>query len=243
MVGQPLKGQYGKLILNATLAPRHLALVEPLDRAIEVGAAIGKDFHADRQPPAIGRDLEAADVERQLRRLPRGTARRRHHVYLLAARLRAEEVQPLAVGRERRRVDVPADRAEALGRGQVAGAEIADPERGGSLAQVLAAAAKLVKPGGRLVYATCSLLREENEAVAEAFTAEHAGMREFTLLPVAELLSKAKLAQAQALSQDLAVSDAAAQKIGGGAQYPYLRLWPHLHGTDGFFAAVWQRRL
>ncbi len=110
-------------------------------------------------------------------------------------------------------------------------------------ARILAAAAKLVKPGGRLVYATCSLLREENEAVAEAFTAEHAGMREFELLPVAELLGKAKLAQAQALSQDLAVSEATAEKTGGEARYPYLRLWPHLHGTDGFFAAVWQRRV
>ena len=79
--------------------------------------------------------------------------------------------------------------------------------------------------------------------MAEAFTAEHAGMREFELLPVAELLGKAKLAQAQALSQDLAVSEATAEKTGGEARYPYLRLWPHLHGTDGFFAAVWQRRV
>ena len=125
-------------------------------------------------------------------------------------------------------------------------------------ARILAAAAKLVKPGGRLVYATCSLLREENEAIADAFTAAHAAMREVVLLPVAELLAKAKVAQAQALTQDLAaeaapeltegdagssgVSGIAAGNDGSGTEYPYLRLWPHLHGTDGFFAAVWQRR-
>jgi 16S rRNA (cytosine967-C5)-methyltransferase len=128
-------------------------------------------------------------------------------------------------------------------------------------ARILAAAAKLVKPGGRLVYATCSLLREENEAVADAFTAQHAAMHEFELLPVADLLAKAKVAQALSLTQSLAVSSASAEKTSGNAEYsdsatqaistvsehqaesPYLRLWPHLHGTDGFFAAVWQRRV
>ena len=41
-------------------------------------------------------------------------------------------------------------------------------------AAILRGAARLVKSGGRLVYATCSMLPEENEAIAEAFTAEHA---------------------------------------------------------------------
>ena len=47
---------------------------------------------------------------------------------------------------------------------------------------ILASAARLVKPGGRLVYATCSLLREENEAQAEGFLAAHA---DFALYPAA----------------------------------------------------------
>ncbi len=89
-------------------------------------------------------------------------------------------------------------------------------------AAILKSAARLVKPGGRLVYATCSLLQAENEDVADAFSAETA--KEFT--PMA---AEVALAQAH-------VVDAAALVRGA-----YLRLWPHRHGTDGFFAAVWQR--
>lgn len=88
--------------------------------------------------------------------------------------------------------------------------------------RILTSAARLVKPGGRLVYATCSLLREENEAVAEAFGQAH---RMFTPLSAEELLLHAGVKPAASLCR-------------GG----YLRLWPHLHGTDGFFAAVWVKK-
>ena len=90
-------------------------------------------------------------------------------------------------------------------------------------AAILASAARLVKPGGRLVYATCSLLEEENEAIAEAFGAANA--EQFEVLPAATALARAH------------VDDAAALVRGD-----FLRLWPHRHGTDGFFAAAWQRR-
>lgn len=89
-------------------------------------------------------------------------------------------------------------------------------------AAILASASRLLKPGGRLIYATCSLLQAENEAIAEAFSAEYP--REFKPLDAAALLEGAHVAHAGSL-----------------AQGPYLRLWPHRHGTDGFFAAVWQR--
>ncbi|RCX08990.1 RsmB/NOP family class I SAM-dependent RNA methyltransferase [Extensimonas vulgaris] len=92
---------------------------------------------------------------------------------------------------------------------------------------ILASAARLLKPGGRLVYATCSLLREENEAIAEAFGAAHP---EFAPLDTGELLEQLKLAQGRALCS------------GGATGSAYLRLWPHKHQTDGFFAAVWTRQ-
>jgi 16S rRNA (cytosine967-C5)-methyltransferase len=89
-------------------------------------------------------------------------------------------------------------------------------------AAILASASRLLKPGGRLVYATCSLLREENEAIAEAFTAAQPG---FEPLDATEILVRQGVSHGAELVRD-------------GA----LRLWPHKHQTDGFFAAVWQRR-
>lgn len=82
---------------------------------------------------------------------------------------------------------------------------------------ILARAAKLTKAGGRLVYATCSLLKEENESVAEAFLASHP---DFSLVPANEVLAQ------QQINLDTG---------------KYLNLLPHLHGTDGFFAAVFER--
>ena len=87
---------------------------------------------------------------------------------------------------------------------------------------ILDSAARLVKSGGRLVYATCSLLRDENEVVAEAFEAAHP---DFVKLPAEEALLAAHVERAQELTHD-----------------GYLRLWPHRQATDGFFAALWQRR-
>jgi 16S rRNA (cytosine967-C5)-methyltransferase len=83
---------------------------------------------------------------------------------------------------------------------------------------ILASAARLLKPGGRLVYATCSLLREENEDVVTAFLAAHP---EFRIVSAAEILAKLKI--------DI-------PEMG-----EFLRLWPHRHQTDGFFAALLER--
>jgi len=91
--------------------------------------------------------------------------------------------------------------------------------------RILSSAARLLKPGGRLVYATCSLLPQENEAVAEAFEAAHP---EFEALP------------AQAALTDARVN--APETLCAGPDGRWLRLWPHRHGTDGFFAAVWRKK-
>ena len=89
--------------------------------------------------------------------------------------------------------------------------------------RILDSASRLVATGGRLVYATCSLLRAENEAVAEAFEAVHG--QEFERIPAVKALEAAHVERAAELDTD-----------------GYLRLWPHRHGTDGFFAAAWRRR-
>ncbi len=94
-------------------------------------------------------------------------------------------------------------------------------------AAILASAARLLKPGGRLVYATCSILPQENEAIAAAFSAAHA---DFEPLDAGELLGQ------------LRVEHAATLCSGGENGLRYLRLWPHLHQTDGFFAAIWQKK-
>ena len=94
-------------------------------------------------------------------------------------------------------------------------------------AAILDSAARLLKPGGRLVYATCSILPQENEAIAEAFTAAHP---DFVPLDAGEVLGQLKVEQAASLCS------------GGETGTAYLRMWPHRHQTDGFFAAVWTRK-
>ncbi len=83
---------------------------------------------------------------------------------------------------------------------------------------ILAAASKLLKNGGRLVYATCSLLHEENQGIVEAFLSAHP---EFKLIPAGEVLAQQKI--------PLEMGD-------------YLQLTPQKHGTDGFFAAIMEKQ-
>ncbi|RTL95084.1 MAG: RsmB/NOP family class I SAM-dependent RNA methyltransferase [Hyphomicrobiales bacterium] len=85
-------------------------------------------------------------------------------------------------------------------------------------ARILASAARLVKPGGRLVYATCSMLPEENEDQVAAFLTAHPAFR---VVPLHE----------------------AAPRLTGSAHADYLSLTPARNDTDGFFAAVMQREV
>lgn len=83
---------------------------------------------------------------------------------------------------------------------------------------ILDRASRLVKANGRLVYATCSLLADENESIAEAFLTAHP---DFTLVPAGQILAQ------QHITLDTG---------------DYLKLFPHLHQTDGFFAAVFEKK-
>jgi 16S rRNA (cytosine967-C5)-methyltransferase len=95
-----------------------------------------------------------------------------------------------------------------------------DPERFAvTQKELVVRFARLVKPGGRLVYATCSVTRVEDEevaAVAEAIPG-------FAPLPLERTLGPEVARAAGAVGHEL-------------------RLWPHRHGTDGFFVAAFQRR-
>ncbi len=82
--------------------------------------------------------------------------------------------------------------------------------------RLLQAAARFVRPGGRLLYATCTLFEDENEGVAERFS------RESELRPVAVG----------------AYLEPAHSKWYSG---PYFRSWPQRHDMDGFFVALWKR--
>ena len=91
-------------------------------------------------------------------------------------------------------------------------AELVEKQKG-----ILSGAARLVKEGGRLVYATCSILEEENQRIVEGFLASN---EQFKLRPAGEILRSERIA--------LEMGE-------------YFQLWPHRHGTDGFFAAVMER--
>ena len=87
-------------------------------------------------------------------------------------------------------------------------------------AEVLDSAMRLVKPGGRLIYATCSVLPEENEQQVEAFLSRHSN---FTVMKMAPLWKEM------------------IPGVSCPVKGPYLRLSPRQNNTDGFFAAVLSR--
>ena len=95
--------------------------------------------------------------------------------------------------------------------------------------QVLSNASQLVKAGGRLVYATCSLLAEENQQLVEVFLLANPGFaREGATFPEFDRTFTALQHQDAALAERL-------QNVGE------LQLWPHRHNTDGFYAQVLRR--
>ena len=91
---------------------------------------------------------------------------------------------------------------------------------------ILNSAARLLKPGGRLVYATCSLIYQENQGVVEAFLANNP---QFELKDPKEVLR-----DSFPLMEGL--------PIGASKNNAWWQLFPHVHGTDGFFGAILERK-
>ena len=121
------------------------------------------------------------------------------------------------------------------------------------LAILREAAALVARRGGALVYATCTLRREENEGVAEAFEASAEGAA-FERAPLAEAWGAAVIGRVEAAEHAWQERADGVNSSGGdggtfaadfasapAATRHCVTLLPHVHGTDGFFVARWRR--
>ena len=218
----------GSQLLAALVAPKRGEMV--LDFCAGAG---GKTLLMGALMKNTGR-LYAADVsEKRLAKLgPRVARSGLSNVQTIRlAHERDDRIKRLAGKFDRVLVDAPCSGTGTLRRnpdlkwrqGEAQIAELTELQ-----AKILEAAAPLVRPGGVLVYATCSLLPQENTLIQQAFTEAHP---EFEVLdPVAQL---------SAVGIELP-SDAL---IAGPTDLPGLQLLPHRHGTDGFFAAIWRKKI
>lgn len=199
-----------------------LVEARPGDRVVDFCAGAGGKTLAIAAQMANKGHVVACDVMEG--RLKRGAERfRRAGLHNIETRLLASEtdkwVKRHKAGFDRVLVDAPCSGTGTWRRNPDARWRPEDEQGIDQLlalqARILASAARLVKPGGRFVYATCSLLTEENEDQVAAFLTAHP---DFKLVPLGE----------------------AAPNL-PSAQPDYLSLTPAQHNTDGFFAAVMQR--
>jgi len=208
----------GSALLVELLDPR------PGETVVDACAGAGGKTLAIGARLAGEGELIALDVRRPaLAELERRAARAGIAVRALPVRPHGplpKRVEALRGRVDRLLLDVPCSGSGALRRR----VQYVDDRRVAALAalqaRLLERHAPLVRPGGLLVYATCSLFADENDAVVRAFLASPAGAG-FEPVPVAELLGPAR---AEALGADAV-----------------LRLLPHRHGTDGFFGAALRR--
>lgn len=218
----------GSQLLAALVAPKRGEMV--LDFCAGAG---GKTLLMGALMKNTGR-LYAADVsEKRLAKLgPRVARAGLSNVQTIRlAHERDDRIKRLAGKFDRVLVDAPCSGTGTLRRnpdlkwrqGEEQIAELTELQ-----AKILEAAAPLVRPGGVLVYATCSLLPQENTLIQQAFSEAHP---EFEVVdPVAQLAAVGIELPADAL-------------IAGPTNLPGLQLLPHRHGTDGFFAAIWRKKI
>jgi 16S rRNA (cytosine967-C5)-methyltransferase len=207
----------GSQLLAPLLEPRRQEMV--VDFCAGAG---GKTLHIGALMANTGTvyafDVLAKRLEKLKPRLARAGL---NNVRMVAiAHERDARVQRLKGKVDRVLVDAPCSGTGTLRRNpDIKWREIDLPELTGAQQRILEAASGLLKPGGRLVYATCSLLQEENEDIVEKFLAAHP---EFHALPVNEILARRHI--------PLSMTGAA------------LRLLPHIHHTDGFYAVALERK-
>ncbi len=209
----------GSQLLGLLLAPRRGEMV--VDFCAGAG---GKTLALGAMMRGSGRlyafDVSQARLERLRPRLARSGL---SNVYPVAIRgERDERVQRLAGKIDRVLVDAPCSGVGTLRRNpdlKWRGTEAEVARLAQQQGSILQQAARLLKPGGRLVYATCSLLQAENQQVVQAFLDAHPGWR---LLDAADWWRQ--------------------QQFPGAIDGPWLRLWPQRQGTDGFFAALIERK-
>jgi 16S rRNA (cytosine967-C5)-methyltransferase len=207
----------GSQLVSLLVDPR------PRERVVDLCAGGGgKTLHMGalmgNSGTVVAMDTHARRLHETRRRLARASL---HNVRLIAIESENDpHVKRLRGTIDRVLVDAPCSGTGTLRRNPDAKWRDIDVEALAALQRrILDAAAELVKPGGRLVYATCSLLREENEAVVEAFLHERP---DFAALSARAILEH----------WNVSVPDVDL----------YLRLFPHRHATDGFFVAALERR-
>jgi 16S rRNA (cytosine967-C5)-methyltransferase len=200
----------------------HFVQAKAGDRVLDICAAPGsKTTHISALSPQVL--IVAGDLHE-------------HRLRLLRELASAQGTRPLAVALDGTGalpfapasfdlvlVDAPCSGTGTLRRNPEIRWRLAEPdiaELSSKQSRILGQAAKMVRPGGRLLYSTCSLESDENEAVAAAFMTEHT---DFAQLPLAD----------PQISSGMGNLRAAAGAI---------RTWPHLHDVDGFFMIAFQRR-
>ena len=192
--------------------------VEPNQRVLDVTAAPGsKATHIARLAPSA--TIMAGDLHPQrVQTMRRLAARQEARINLLVH----DATKPLSFAGEsfdRVLLDAPCSGTGTLRRNPEIRyrlrpddiSELAEQQK-----QMLACAAAVVRPGGRLLYSTCSVEPEENEQVVDHFASNHP---EFRAINPAGTNSSFSLQPSSF----------------------HLRLWPHRHGCDGFFIAAYEK--
>ncbi len=208
----------GSQLLSLMLEPKRQEMV--VDFCAGAG---GKTLHLGALMANAGTvyafDVSAKRLEKLKPRLKRSGLNNLRVVAI--SHERDARVQRLKGKIDRVLVDAPCSGTGTLRRNpDIKWRDIDLPELTATQKRILTAAAELVKPGGRLVYATCSLLREENDEIVEEFLAAHPA---FSVIPAGEILARRHV--------PLTMEDFA------------LRLYPHRHHTDSFYAIALDKNL